>query len=89
MFPHIQVPVNGQKISIQNGKLVPLLFADIRDPRTGKTRVRNINPDSENFRVAREYMIRLDATDVAHEDTAEKLSRAGSISIEELQKRFG
>jgi 6-phosphofructokinase 1 len=80
---------SGAMVSIQNGKLVPLLFADIRDPRTGKTRVRNVNPDSENFRVAREYMIRLDKADVAHADTAEKLSRAGNISIEELRKRFG
>ena len=80
---------SGAMVSIQNGKLVPLLFADIRDPHTGKTRVRNVNPDSENFRVAREYMIRLDQSDVAKEDTAEKLSRAGSLTIEELRKRFG
>ncbi len=80
---------SGAMVSIQNGKLVPLLFSDIRDPHTGKTRVRNVNPDSENFRVAREYMIRLDKSDVANEDTAEKLSRAGNISIEELKKRFG
>jgi 6-phosphofructokinase 1 len=80
---------SGAMVSIQNGKLVPLLFSDIRDPHSGKTRVRNVNPESENFRVAREYMIRLDKTDVANEDTAEKLSRAGNISIEELKKRFG
>ncbi|NOT60749.1 MAG: 6-phosphofructokinase [Acidobacteria bacterium] len=80
---------SGAMVSIQNGKLVPLLFSDIRDPHSGKTRVRNVNPDSETFRVAREYMIRLDPADVANKDTAEKLSRAGNLSIEELKKRFG
>jgi ATP-dependent phosphofructokinase / diphosphate-dependent phosphofructokinase len=80
---------SGAMVSIQNGQLVPLHFADIRDPKTGKTRVRNVDPQSETFRVAREYMIRLDPADVADDEMAEKLARAGNTTIEDLRKRFG
>lgn len=80
---------SGAMVSIQNGQLVPLHFADIRDPKTGKTRVRNVDPQSENFRVAREYMIRLEPADVADDEMAEKLARAGNTTIEDLRKRFG
>ena len=80
---------SGAMVSIQNGKLVPLHFADIRNPVTGKTQVRNVDPASETFRVAREYMIRLEASDVADEESVEKLARAGNTTIEDLKKRFG
>jgi 6-phosphofructokinase len=79
---------SGAMVSIQNGKLVPLHFADIRNPETGKTQVRNVDPNSETFHVAREYMIRLEPSDVADEETVEKLARAGNTTIEDLRKRF-
>ncbi|MBI1764867.1 MAG: 6-phosphofructokinase [Acidobacteria bacterium] len=80
---------SGAMVSIQNGKLVPLHFADIRNPATGKTQVRNVDPNSETFHVAREYMIRLEPADVADEETVEKLARAGNTTIEDLRERFG
>ena len=46
-------------VSIQGGRLVPLSFHDIREPGTGRTRVRMVDIESEGYRVAREYMIRL------------------------------
>jgi 6-phosphofructokinase 1 len=80
---------SGAMVSIQNGQLVPLHFADIRDPETNKTRVRNVDPRSENFRVAREYMIRLEPADVADDEMVEKLARAGNTTVEDLRRRFG
>lgn len=79
---------SGAMVSIQNGKLVPLNFSDIRDPETGKTRVRNVDPASENFRVARKYMQRLDKSDFENPDWVEKLAQAGNLSVEELRKRY-
>jgi 6-phosphofructokinase 1 len=79
---------NGAMVSVQNGQLVPLLFADIRDPNTGKTRVRNVDVTSESYRVARSYMLRLDYTDLENADRLEKLARAGNLTVEELRKRF-
>jgi ATP-dependent phosphofructokinase / diphosphate-dependent phosphofructokinase len=79
---------NGAMVSVQNGQLVPLLFADIRDPNTGRTRVRNVDVTSESYRVARSYMLRLDYTDLENPDRLEKLARAGNLPVEELKRRF-
>ena len=79
---------SGAMVSVQNGQLVPLNFADIRDPQTGKTRVRNVDPKSESFRVAREYMLRLEPRDFEQPDLVAKLARAGSLSVAELKERF-
>ncbi|MBL8187856.1 MAG: 6-phosphofructokinase [Acidobacteria bacterium] len=80
---------SGAMVSIQNGQLVPLLFADIRDPNTGKTIVRNVSVNSENYRVARQYMLRLDYMDFEQADWAEQLAQAGNLTVEELKRRFG
>ncbi|HKX29528.1 MAG TPA: diphosphate--fructose-6-phosphate 1-phosphotransferase [Blastocatellia bacterium] len=79
---------SGAMVSMQNGKLVPLLFEDIRDPQTGKTRVRNVEISSPNFLVAREYMLRMDGSDFNHRDWVEKLAQAGNLTPEQLKQRF-
>ncbi len=60
-------------VSVQGGRMVPIAFTDIREPGTGRTRVRMVNTDSEGYRVAREYMIRLEPSDFADDSTIEKL----------------
>ncbi|HST51752.1 MAG TPA: diphosphate--fructose-6-phosphate 1-phosphotransferase, partial [Pyrinomonadaceae bacterium] len=40
-------------VSIQGGRMIPIAFADIREPDTGRTRVRMVNVESEGYRVAR------------------------------------
>src|SRR5215470_2041875 len=79
---------SGAMVSIQNGILVPLRFDEIRDPNTGKTRVRNVDVTSESYRVAREYMLRLNYKDFENPEWAEKLAQAGNLSVEELRRRF-
>jgi 6-phosphofructokinase 1 len=79
---------SGAMVSIQNGRMVPLLFDEIRDHNTGKTRVRNVDPTSENYRVAREYMLRLNYKDFENPEWVEKLAQAGNLSVEELKRRF-
>jgi 6-phosphofructokinase 1 len=76
-------------ISIQGGRMVPIRFADIREPDTGKTRVRLVNVNSEGYRVAREYMIRIDRKDFEDPDWLDKLADAGHMTVEELRTRFG
>jgi 6-phosphofructokinase 1 len=79
---------SGAMVSVQNGRLVPLLFEGIRDPNTGKTRVRNVDVTSETYRVAREYMLRLDYKDFEDGAWLEKLAHAGNLSVEELKRKF-
>src|SRR5581483_9247620 len=79
---------SGAMVSIQGGRLVPLAFADIREPETGKTRVRLVDPTSEGYRVAREYMIRLTAQDFHNSVWSEKLALAANMTTDELRARF-
>jgi 6-phosphofructokinase len=79
---------SGAMVSVQDGQLVPLLFADIRDPKTGKTRVRNVDVKSESYRVARSYMLRLDPADFESPGWAERLAKAGAMPIEELRRKY-
>ena len=79
---------SGAMVSIQNGTLVPMLFSDIRDPQTGKTRVRNVDVTSESYRVARQYMLRLDYTDFEKAGWTAQLAQAGNLTIEEIKDRF-
>lgn len=79
---------SGAMVSIQNGRVAPLLFEDIRDPNTGKTRVRNVNVEGENYRVARKYMLRLDFTDFENPGWIEKLAHAGNLTVEELKGKI-
>lgn len=76
-------------ISVQGGRMVPMPFDAIRESGTGKTRVRMVNTESEGYRVAREYMIRLEANDFDDPAWVQKLAVAANMTTEEFRDRFG
>ena len=80
---------SGAMISRQDGAIVPIPFEDLRDPVTGRTRVRFVDVESLSYQVARKYMIRLTPADLENPDQAETLAEAGGTSVEELRARFG
>jgi 6-phosphofructokinase 1 len=69
--------------------MVPMPFDQIREPETGKTRVRMVNVESEGYRVAREYMIRLEAKDFEDPSWVEKMADAANMTTAEFRNRFG
>ena len=75
-------------VSIQGGRLVPIPFDDLRDPATGKTRVRLVDTTSEGFRVARAYMIRLEAEDFEHAAWVDRLADAARLTPGVFRQRF-
>ena len=79
---------SGAMVSVQNGALVPMLLSDFRDPQTGKIRVRNVDINSETYRAARQYMLRLDYTDFEKAGWTQKLAQAANLSVEALKERF-
>jgi 6-phosphofructokinase 1 len=79
---------SGAMVSIQNGHLVPIPFADIRDEVTGKTRVRLVDTASEAYRVARAYMIRLEPQDFTHMPWMHALAEAAHLSVGDFRSRF-
>jgi 6-phosphofructokinase 1 len=75
-------------ISIQNNRIVPISFDDILDPVTKKTRIRTVNTESIQYRIAREYMIRLEKRDFQGGIEFEKLAVAAKLSPDEFRRRF-
>ena len=75
-------------VSIQGGKLVPIPFSEIRDPASGKTRVRFVDTRSAGFKVAQRYMIRLTCDDFATEDRVERLARAARLEPMAFREKF-
>jgi 6-phosphofructokinase len=76
-------------VSVQGGRMVPIPFNELREPGTGRTRVRMVNVESNGYRVAREYMIRLEPEDFEDPAWVEKLARAGNMTADEFRDRFG
>ncbi len=75
-------------VSIQGGRLVPIPFDELREPETGKMRVRMVDINSEGYRVAREYMIRLEREDFEYSAWIEKLAQAGNLTVGQFRERF-
>jgi 6-phosphofructokinase 1 len=79
---------NGAMVSIQNGHFVPMYFKDILDPKTGRTRVRMVDPASETFYIARRYMLRLNQADFEDAHELAKYAATANISLEEFKNQF-
>ncbi len=75
-------------VTIQAGRLVPIPFGLMLDPRTGKIRVRYVDVESEMYQTLWAYMIRLKAEDFDNPDTVAALAKAGHLSETELTNRF-
>jgi len=78
----------GAMISIQDGQLAPLRFGTFNDPATGRPRVRTVNVESESYRVAREYMIRLERKDLEDAESLRDLADAAQMTSEEFRDRY-
>jgi ATP-dependent phosphofructokinase / diphosphate-dependent phosphofructokinase len=79
---------NAAVISIQNGTFVPIPFADMIDPRTGRTRVRLVDVHSPRYAIAREYMTRLRQSDFDDPHRLAALAAAAHVSSEQFRAAF-
>ena len=79
---------SGAMATVQGGKLTPMYFKDLRDPVSNKTKVRNVDIRSESYRVAREYMLRLESKDFEYSAWVEKLAEAAKLSVGEFRSKF-
>src|SRR5207253_3607406 len=69
-------------VTIQAGRLVPVPFGLMIDPKTGKIRVRYVDVESEMYQTLSAYMIRLKPEDFDDRETLAALGRAGNLSPE-------
>ncbi len=75
-------------VSIQEGRFRAIKFNDIMDSNTGRMRVRMVDIESDTFKIARSYMLRLKKEDF--EDTHElgRLAAAAGLTPEAFRKTF-
>jgi 6-phosphofructokinase 1 len=76
-------------ISIQGGRFKPLPFKDIMDPETGRMRVRLVDVESDRYKIARSYMLRLRREDIGDPRELGRLAAAANMTPDQFRARFG
>jgi 6-phosphofructokinase 1 len=76
-------------VSIQQGRFTPVPFDNIMDPNTGRMRVRMVDIDSDRYRIAYAYMLRLKRSDFEDPRELAKLASAANTTPERFRSDFG
>jgi 6-phosphofructokinase 1 len=79
----------GAIISFVGGRMQPLAFDDVINPKTGRMLPRKVDVGGEAYQCARRYMIRLDRRDLEEPHRLAKLASTAGMSPEQFRKRFG
>src|SRR5205807_8905073 len=80
---------NAAMMSMQAGHFVPIPFAALLDPRTGRTKVRLVDISSTRYAIARRYMIRLRRDDFDDPRELAKFAATAGLTLDEFRGEFG
>ena len=75
-------------ISMQGGQFVPVPFAEMLDPDTGRTRIRLVDVHSTRYAIARRYMIRLRRDDFEDPHELAKFAATASMTLDKFRQEF-
>lgn len=78
----------GGVICLESGRLRVLPFDELQDPVTGRISTRMVDITSEHYRVAREYMLRLERSDLENAATLAALAEAANMMPEAFATQF-
>jgi len=76
-------------VMLVEGRFQPKPFDQMLDPRTGRTRVRLVDVSSEQYQIARRYMVRLRPEDLEPGDTLAAMARVVHVQPDDFRRRFG
>jgi len=82
---------SGALVALSGGRLVPITLDELRDPETGRVRVRMVDTTTESFHVALKYMTRLlpeDLVDPALSPLASQTNLTSAQFAEEFGRLF-
>ena len=79
----------GGLICQVNGKIEVLPFSQLRDPSTGRTKVRTVDIHGDGYRIARKYMIRLEKSDLKDPNMCRKLADQVGMTPDAFVQRYG
>ncbi len=86
---HVIEGGTGVLVSIQQGRFKPVPFESMMDAQTGRMRVRMVDIESDRYRIAYAYMLRLKRADFEDAATLAKLAAAANTTPEGLRAEFG
>jgi 6-phosphofructokinase len=75
-------------VAMVNGHFQPIPFDKIMDPQTGRMRVRMVNLESDRYRIARSYMIRLRRSDLDDELEMDRLANVIKKTPADVKREF-
>jgi 6-phosphofructokinase 1 len=79
---------NAVMISIQGGHFVPIPFAQLLDPQTGKAKIRMVDVRSTRYGIARRYMIRLRRDDFEDPHELAKFAATCGLHLQQFRDEF-
>jgi len=80
--------LTGGLVCLEDGRLHILPFSEVQDPETGRINSRMVDVQSEHYRVAREYMIRLRRSDLDDIGIMSRLKAEAMMNGDRLSERF-
>ncbi len=78
----------GAMVTIQGGRFVPIPLEQMIDSKTGKTRIRMVDTNTEHYRIARRYMLRLRRDDFEDPHELAKFAASAGLTLEEFRSQF-
>ncbi len=78
----------GVMVTLQGSNICPMAFNGMIDERTNRTRIRTVDINSDDYRVARAYMICLEKNDFSDAVMLARLAAAARMSEEEFVRRY-
>jgi ATP-dependent phosphofructokinase / diphosphate-dependent phosphofructokinase len=79
---------SGAMVTVQEGKFKPIRFEDMLDPETGRTRVRLVDTETEYYKIARRYMLRLRRDDFADAVEISRYAAVTNLKPDEFRAQF-
>ncbi|MFQ5352638.1 MAG: diphosphate--fructose-6-phosphate 1-phosphotransferase [Candidatus Binatia bacterium] len=79
---------NAAMVSMQGGRFVPVPFAGLIDPQTGRAKVRLVDTNSARYAIARRYMIRLRPDDLTDENELARLAATANTTPAGFREHF-
>jgi 6-phosphofructokinase len=79
----------GAIISFVSGRMQPLPFDTMINPKTGRMQPRKVDVEGEAYECARHYMIRLERVDFEDPQRLARLAKVVGMSPEQFRDRFG
>ncbi len=75
-------------ISMQGGHFEPVPFAELLDPKTGRSKVRMVDVGSTRYAIARRYMIRLRRDDFEDAHELARFAATAHMSLQQFRDEF-